>query len=52
MTISVLDRPTGVGSSRATGLAQRLALEATVPAVLFSSVAIIVGLHWDIAWHR
>ena len=33
-------------------LARYLALEATVPVVLFASAAIIIGLHWDIAWHR
>ena len=32
--------------------ARSLALDATIPAVLFASAAIIVGLHWDIAWHR
>ena len=32
--------------------ARWLALEATVPVVLLASAAIVIGLHWDIAWHR
>ncbi len=50
MTTSVLDRPSA--RSAVPSWARSLALEATVPAVLFSSAAIIIGLHWDIAWHR
>ncbi|MDX2059761.1 MAG: hypothetical protein SFV24_18260 [Gemmatimonadales bacterium] len=51
MTISALERtpPSAIGTSV---LARRLALDATVPAVLFASAAIVIGLHWDIAWHR
>ena len=52
MTTSVLERSRGVATPGARSLAGRLALDATVPAVLFASAAIIVGLHWDIAWHR
>jgi hypothetical protein len=52
MTTTVLDRPASETASRVATLGRRLALEATVPAVLFASAAIIVGLHWDIAWHR
>ncbi|MCC6774033.1 MAG: hypothetical protein IT360_22795 [Gemmatimonadaceae bacterium] len=33
-------------------LGRTLALDATIPAVLFASAAIVIGLHWDIAWHR
>jgi hypothetical protein len=33
-------------------LARRLALDATVPAVMFASAAIVIGLIWDISWHR
>ncbi|MGE0439693.1 MAG: hypothetical protein AB7L66_00435 [Gemmatimonadales bacterium] len=33
-------------------LARWLALEITVPVVMFASAAIVIGLHWDIAWHR
>src|SRR5262245_33421405 len=32
--------------------ARWLAMEATVPVVLVASAAIVIGLHWDIAWHR
>lgn len=52
MTTSVLDRSSGASAPGAPSLARRLALDATVPAVLFASAAIIIGLHWDIAWHR
>jgi hypothetical protein len=50
MTTSIIDR----GSSRLAlpAWARSLAFDATVPAVLFSSAAIVIGLHWDIAWHR
>jgi hypothetical protein len=33
-------------------LARRIALDSTVPAVMFASAAIVIGLHWDISWHR
>ncbi len=33
-------------------LARRLAFDATVPAVMFASAAIVIGLVWDISWHR
>jgi len=36
----------------ARSLARTLAFDATVPVVLFASAAIVIGLHWDIAWHR
>lgn len=51
MATSVLDRPR---SQRAPlgGLARTLALDATVPVILFASAAIVIGLHWDISWHR
>lgn len=52
MATSVLEtapRPSAVATSP---LARALAFDATVPAVLFASAAIIIGLHWDIAWHR
>ncbi|MEO8450612.1 MAG: hypothetical protein ABI647_12510 [Gemmatimonadota bacterium] len=52
MATSVLERPaTGVRSGQPS-LARTIALEWTVPVVLFASTAIIIGLHWDIAWHR
>lgn len=50
MATSVLDRASPRVAVPA--WARSLALDATVPAVLFSSAAIIIGLHWDIAWHR
>ncbi|MEZ4457563.1 MAG: hypothetical protein R2882_13600 [Gemmatimonadales bacterium] len=55
MTTSLLASETesaelaGGGSAR---LARWLALEITVPVVMFASAAIVIGLHWDIAWHR
>ena len=51
MTVATVDRraTSRVASSP---LARALALDATVPAVLFASAAIVIGLHWDIAWHR
>ena len=52
MVTSVLDRTAGDSTAAAGSWARRLALDATVPAVLFASAAIVVGLHWDIAWHR
>lgn len=50
MATSVLERSNTPTAGSA--LARYLALEATVPVVLFASAAIVVGLHWDIAWHR
>jgi hypothetical protein len=50
MATSVLDRASP--RTAVPAWARSLALEATIPAVLFSSAAIIIGLHWDIAWHR
>jgi len=52
MATSVLDQPREIAARGSSALLRRLALEATVPAVLFSSAAIVIGLHWDIAWHR
>jgi hypothetical protein len=52
MTSTVLDVSTPAPVAPASSLARRLALEATVPAVLFASAAIVVGLIWDISWHR
>lgn len=51
MTTSALDR-TAAAAPRGGALARTLALDATVPVVLFASAAIVIGLHWDIAWHR
>ena len=51
MATSVLER-SNVAPAQGSALARYLALEATVPVVLFASAAIVVGLHWDIAWHR
>ena len=51
MATSVLER-SNVAPAKGSALARYLALEATVPVVLFASAAIVVGLHWDIAWHR
>jgi hypothetical protein len=51
MATSILERGPAVRIALP-AWARWLALEATVPAVLFASAAIIIGLHWDIAWHR
>lgn len=51
MTTSVLDR-SAPAKVAVPAWARSLALDATVPAVLFASAAIVIGLHWDIAWHR
>ena len=51
MATSVLER-SNVASAKGSALARYLAIDATVPVVLFASAAIVVGLHWDIAWHR
>jgi hypothetical protein len=53
MATSILERtPARAEREAVGGLARTLAMDATVPAVLFASAAIVVGLHWDIAWHR
>ena len=54
MATSAFDerRALGAGGTRARSLARALAIDATIPAVLFASATIIIGLHWDIAWHR
>ena len=39
-------------AARPPSLARTLALDATVPIILLASAAIVIGLHWDIAWHR
>jgi len=53
MSTSVLDTPARTRSGVvAPAWARWLALEATIPAVLFASAAIVIGLHWDISWHR
>ena len=52
MATSVLEQTGGRSAISSSPLARYLALEATVPVVLFASAAIITGLHWDIAWHR
>lgn len=53
MTSSVLDPPVpSAATDVSPSIGRRLALGATVPAVLFASAAIVIGLHWDIAWHR
>jgi hypothetical protein len=51
MTTSVLEQSSPVRPA-VPAWARSLALDATVPAVLFASAAIVIGLHWDIAWHR
>lgn len=51
MATSVLDRP-ATAHPASGGLARTLALDATVPVILFASAAIVIGLHWDISWHR
>lgn len=51
MTTSALDRPSVAGPA-VPAWARSLAIDATVPAVLFASATIVIGLHWDIAWHR
>ncbi len=51
MATSVLDRPATANPATG-GLARTLALDATVPVILFASAAIVIGLHWDISWHR
>ena len=51
MATTVLDQPREV-HPRVAGLGRTLALDATIPAVLFASAAIVIGLHWDISWHR
>ncbi|MGQ0648538.1 MAG: hypothetical protein ACT4P7_13315 [Gemmatimonadaceae bacterium] len=51
MTTSVVE-PLRVTAARGGGFARTLAFDATVPVVLFASAAIVIGLHWDIAWHR
>lgn len=50
MATSVVDRRPAV-AGRST-LGRTLALDATVPVILLASAAIVIGLHWDIAWHR
>ena len=54
MATSVFDRTSASSAATrgAAGLGRTLALDATIPAVLFASAAIVIGLHWDIAWHR
>ena len=52
MATSVLDRPAAVAIAGQPSLARTIALNWTVPVVLFASAAIIIGLHWDISWHR
>lgn len=53
MATSVLDvAHQAATDSRASTLGRRLALDATIPAVMFASAAIVIGLHWDISWHR
>lgn len=52
MTTSVLGSTAVRSHAAAPSLARRLALEATVPAVMFASAAIVIGLIWDISWHR
>jgi hypothetical protein len=49
---SILERTSAEPRLAVPAWARWLALEATIPAVLFASAAIIIGLHWDIAWHR
>jgi len=51
VSTSVLERSTATRAA-VPAWARTLALDATVPAVLFASAAIVIGLHWDIAWHR
>jgi hypothetical protein len=50
MATSVLDRAPARAATG--GLGRTLALDATVPVILFASAAIVIGLHWDISWHR
>lgn len=52
MATSVLESVPRRSAVSSSPLARYLAIDATVPAVLFASAAIIIGLHWDIAWHR
>lgn len=51
MTSSTIERSPAVPAS-IPAWARSLALNATIPAVMFASAAIVIGLHWDIAWHR
>lgn len=51
MATSVLDHSSEARAGPP-GLARALALDATVPVALAASAAIVIGLHWDIAWHR
>jgi hypothetical protein len=51
MATTVLEQPREA-RARSAGLGRTLALDATIPAVLFASAAIVIGLHWDISWHR
>jgi hypothetical protein len=50
MATSVIERPTT--RVKRGELGRTLALDATVPVILLASAAIVIGLHWDIAWHR
>ncbi|MEO7965893.1 MAG: hypothetical protein ABIT38_18435, partial [Gemmatimonadaceae bacterium] len=52
MTSTALGSATTTTARESHPLARALALDATVPAVLFASAAIIIGLQWDISWHR
>jgi hypothetical protein len=51
MATTLLDAPRKA-EPRVGRLGRTLALDATIPAVLFASAAIVIGLHWDISWHR